>query len=518
MAFSPDGKTVLTGGRDRTARLWDAAYRPAHPRSLRHQAWVVAVAFSPDGRAVLTGSEDGTARLWDAASCQPIAAPLRHQSWVDAVAFSPDGKTILTGSRDKTARLWDAATGQPLGPLLWSNGPVSPVAFSPDGKTVLAGTQAAPSRLWEVADLPDDPERVALWIETITGLAVDGPDPGQALDSSALAGRRERLAKLGGPPLPPPRWSLDPFLFGTDPAERARAWAGRPALGRGRGRLRRGPPRRPLLAPLWAESARFHADRGRPDRAAEHAARAILLFWSDPELADLSLTDTAFRAESIDEIRDSSFRHLYAADVWRDRGRRRAARGDWAGAAVEFARPATPAFSLSVPDLLALAGLLRLAGDHFGSNRFADEVRSLAEHVPVIDQNGTPILDRRDCGPMLLWIALLDDPPPSALGLVRRAEGYVTKSVGEGRYVLGAALLRAGRPGEAIGRFEQSLTAQPDWPNHGLNAYGLALAHHRLGHPEEARRWLDRAERAGSRPSTGPTPPTVRASSRARRP
>ena len=63
----------------------------------------------------------------------------------------------------------------------------------------------------------------------------------------------------------------------------------------------------PLLAPLWAESACFHADRGRPDRAAEHAARAILLFWSDPELADLSLTDTAFRAESIDEIRDSSF-------------------------------------------------------------------------------------------------------------------------------------------------------------------------------------------------------------------
>ena len=107
-------------------------------------------------------------------------------------------------------------------------------------------------------------------------------------------------------------------------------------------------------------------------------------------------------------------------------------------------------------------------------------------------------------------------PPPSDSSDGPRE--YVTKSVGEGRYVLGAALLRAGRPGEAIGRFEQSLTAQPDWPNHGLNAYGLALAHHRLGHPEEARRWLDRAERAGSRPSTGPTPPTVRASSRARRP
>ncbi len=56
------------------------------------------------------------------------------------------------------------------------------------------------------------------------------------------------------------------------------------------------------------------------------------------------------------------------------------------------------------------------------------------------------------------------------------------------------ALLRAGRLDEAVRRFEQSLAVQPDWPNHGLNAYGLALAHHRLGHPDEARRWLDIAE------------------------
>jgi tetratricopeptide (TPR) repeat protein len=96
---------------------------------------------------------------------------------------------------------------------------------------------------------------------------------------------------------------------------------------------------------------------------------------------------------------------------------------------------------------------------------------------------------------MLLWIGLLDDPQLDAPALVRRVEGYVAKSVGEGRHILGAALLRAGRPGEAITRFKQSLAAQPDWPGHGLNAYSLALAHRRLGQPEEARRWLDRAER-----------------------
>ena len=98
MAFSPDGKAVLTGSEDKTARLWDAASGPAHRTTDAHQGSVMAVAFSPDGKAVLTGSADQTARLWDAASGQPIGQPMQHQEQVMAVAFSPDGKAVLTGS------------------------------------------------------------------------------------------------------------------------------------------------------------------------------------------------------------------------------------------------------------------------------------------------------------------------------------------------------------------------------------------------------------------------------------
>jgi WD40 repeat protein len=69
---------------------------------------VRAVAFSPDGTRVLTGSRDNTARLWDAATGAAVAILAGHTDAVRAVAFSPDGKRVLTDSSDSTARLWDA--------------------------------------------------------------------------------------------------------------------------------------------------------------------------------------------------------------------------------------------------------------------------------------------------------------------------------------------------------------------------------------------------------------------------
>jgi len=102
IVFSPEGTRVLVGV-DTAISLWDLETGRKVRTLAGHQKWVRSVAFSPDGKRVLSGSVDGTLRLWDLGSGRLIRSfemPARDdlsQRLVLSVAFSPDGKRALSG-------------------------------------------------------------------------------------------------------------------------------------------------------------------------------------------------------------------------------------------------------------------------------------------------------------------------------------------------------------------------------------------------------------------------------------
>jgi WD40 repeat protein len=151
VAFSPDGKTLALGSRDRTVKFWSVV-GDREPRTFAgHTAWVTSVAFSTDGRIVVSGSNDHSLKLWDATTGRELHALVGHQGWVLSVAFSPTGRTVASGSMDDTVKLWDADSGRELRTLRGHKGDVAGVAFSPDGRTVGSSSWDHTVKLWDVA-------------------------------------------------------------------------------------------------------------------------------------------------------------------------------------------------------------------------------------------------------------------------------------------------------------------------------------------------------------------------------
>ena len=192
VCIDPSGRHALSGGDDRTIRLWELSSgrclrilssNPERVDSLetnRDGRYVVAgcsdgalklyelrtgmcvreietrsksirsVCMSPCGGHVICGSDDGNLRLWDFGTGQCAVAFEGHAGGVRSACITPDGRYGLSGGNDSSIRLWELATGRCLKAFTGHSGRVNSVSMSPNGRYGLSGGDDGVLQLWEL--------------------------------------------------------------------------------------------------------------------------------------------------------------------------------------------------------------------------------------------------------------------------------------------------------------------------------------------------------------------------------
>ena len=108
LAFSPDGRQLLSAGRPQDIQLWDVESGRLVRELHGHTAEVFTAIFHPDGRRIVSAGRDRVIRVWDPVQGDELVAFLGHTSYIFSLSFSPDGTTLASGSGDFTVRLWES--------------------------------------------------------------------------------------------------------------------------------------------------------------------------------------------------------------------------------------------------------------------------------------------------------------------------------------------------------------------------------------------------------------------------
>jgi serine/threonine protein kinase len=165
VALSPDGYLLASSSQDKTIRIWRVTTGEPLKTLIGHRHWVTDVSFQPEkpqvwekhatlrqefGRTIVSGSRDKTIRIWNEETGKVRLVLEGHTAPVNAIALTPDGKTLVSCSDDTTIKLWDLATGKLLHTFSEHKSAVNSLAVSADGKTLVSGSHDRTVKLWNL--------------------------------------------------------------------------------------------------------------------------------------------------------------------------------------------------------------------------------------------------------------------------------------------------------------------------------------------------------------------------------
>ncbi len=191
-AFSPDGKTMISGSKDGVLKTWDVTAMYAPLRELvtgddaitalayshsgdriavgtlntlfvydsksfkrlarnkkAHVTFITSAAFSPDDKLIVSASwKENALMIWES-SCLKKENQLGEGIWTDEAFFSPDGNTIISCNHDNVAKAWDVKTGNILKTFAGHSDWIYSVKLSPDMKTLITGSFDKTIKIWD---------------------------------------------------------------------------------------------------------------------------------------------------------------------------------------------------------------------------------------------------------------------------------------------------------------------------------------------------------------------------------
>lgn len=215
VAFSPNGKRLVSGGGDCSLRFWDLGTQTPAATGTAHAAWVLAVAWSPDAALVASGDHAGAIWVWDPATGKPLGQCKGHRKFISSLAWEPahaalPARRFASGSKDGTIRVWDAASRRLLFTMSSHTAAVTAVAWGGEGLLYSAARDCS-INVWSAEDgrLVRALKGHGHWVNTMslsTGYALrtgafdhTGEAPGDPAAARAAAAERYATAKGPGP-------------------------------------------------------------------------------------------------------------------------------------------------------------------------------------------------------------------------------------------------------------------------------------------------------------------------------